>query len=210
MRVRKLTAAAIIGVAVGAAGLTACDTKVGQAAIVEGHRISESQVAKYLTPKAAAVPVQTQAGGTSTIAPRAYVLTTLIQARAYLRLLASTKGGTPSEGDIARVTQQALHGITVEQAAQQNDVRGYTLSFDRLWVRVQILGLALHNASQQGVDVGALIDKLVFPVTVNPRYGAWDKKILALSADSRAGVPDYLTLDGPASALAAPAPAPTG
>ena len=209
MVVRKLAVAAIIAVAVAACGLTACDTKVGKAAIVDGHRISESQVVRYLTPEAAAVSVQTQTGATGTIAPPAYVLNTLIQERVFLRMLASTKAGRPSEGEIAKATRQALGAVTVAQAAQRNGIHGFTSAFDKLWVRVQILGLGLRQAAQQGVDVNALIGRLHFRVTVNPRYGRWDNKILALSDLAVAGVPDFLSLDGVSSAPSAAAPAPT-
>lgn len=207
MRVRKLTAVAVAGAALALSALTGCDTKVGQAAIVDGHRITESQVAKYLTATAAAVPVQSQAGATTTIAPRAYVLNTLIDQRLYDRLLTSTKAGRPSEGDIAKATEQALAGVSVQQATEQSKILGYTAAFDRLWVRVQILGQVLQKDVAQGEDVRALLAKLHFAVTVNPRYGSWDAKILALSDGGAAGVPDFLRLVSPGPGTTASSPA---
>jgi len=209
VRVRTVSTvvAGALAAAVAVSGLTACETKVGVAAIVAGHRISESQVAKYLTTKAAAVSVRTQTGAAASVSPRAYVLNTLIDERLYDRLLSSA--GRPSEGDIARATEQALRGLSAQRATEQSGIRGFAVAFDRLWIRVQILRQTLLNAVQKGVDVRALIDKLNFPVTVNPRYGVWDKKLLGLSAAAGAGIPDYLKLDGSSPASTAPAAAPS-
>jgi len=98
------------------------------------------------------------------------------------------------------VTTQALNGATPAQVTEQSGVHGYTAEFDRLWVRVQILAQTLQNAAQKGVDLKTLIDKLRFPVSVNPRYGTWDKKILDLSTDAGAGIPDFLKIEGVSSA----------
>ncbi len=46
MRLRKLTAAALAVLAV--TGLTACKSKAGVAAVIDGHRISESDLSDYV------------------------------------------------------------------------------------------------------------------------------------------------------------------
>jgi hypothetical protein len=48
VRVRQL--AAVVAVIVAASTLTACTSKVGVAATVDGHRITESELGRYVTP----------------------------------------------------------------------------------------------------------------------------------------------------------------
>jgi hypothetical protein len=200
VRLRLLSAVAAAALAV--AGLSACRTNVGSAASADGHRIKESDVSKYLTADAAAVQVSDQQGNAFSVAPRVYVLNTLIDEALYAKLLATTPDGVPSTGEIAQVTEQTLQGQTVHQEAVKNKVVGYTAAFETRWVRTQILGQIINNKIQQGLDIQPIIQKLHFPVTVNPRYGEWDAKNFQLSTAADAGLPDFLTL--PSS----PAPAP--
>ena len=48
--VKPISLVAVAAVAV--LGLTGCDSKIGTAAVVGGHRVSDSDVSQYLTVKA--------------------------------------------------------------------------------------------------------------------------------------------------------------
>ncbi|MCU1656401.1 MAG: hypothetical protein JWO57_1057 [Pseudonocardiales bacterium] len=198
MRVRLLSVAAVGVLAVS--GLSACRTNVGAAAVVDGHRVSENDVAKYLATSAQAVKVQDQSGATISIPARTFVLNTLIDQQLYQRILQATPTGVPNEGAIASATQQGLNGSTVEKVADQAGLHGYPGAFARLWVRVQVLRNAISTDAQKGVNVQTVIDKLHFPVSVNPRYGAWDTKSLSLSTNPAASVPDFLKPTGTSTA----------
>lgn len=202
MRVRLLTAVAVAALAVTA--LSACTTKVGAAAIVDGNRISESEVTHYLTSRAEQVPTQNAAGGATTVSPRAYVLDTLINTELATRILAKTPAGIPPNNQILAAEQQSVTGSTVAAFVATFVRHGFTAGFGELLLRERALVVILQNRAQGGVNVTAIIKNLRFPVTVSPRYGSWNPTGLALDTAPTAGVPSFVTLDQPSAA------APTG
>jgi hypothetical protein len=204
--VRLRTLSAAIAATLVVAGLAGCRTNVGNAATVDGHPISESQVNAYLTPQAQPVALQTSAGSTVQVAPRSYVLENLIDDRLLVALLRLTPGGIPSASNIAKITSQGLNGKSPAQVARTAKIIGFTPSFYQLWVHNRVLGLVLNDYANRGVNVSALAKKLRFPVSVSPRYGAWDAKNLSLSSGASAGLPSFLELQptpAPAAAGAA-------
>jgi hypothetical protein len=205
--VRLRTLSAAIAATLVVAGLAGCRTNVGTAAIVDGHRISESHVNAYITPKAQPVPLQTSSnGGTVQVAPRSYVIENLIDDQLLVALLRLTPGGIPSASDIAKITSQGLNGKSPAQVAQSAKIIGFTQSFYQLWVHNRVLGLVLSDYANRGVNVSALVKKLRFPVSVSPRYGSWDAKNLSLASGAGAGLPSFLVLQptpAPAAAGAA-------
>lgn len=213
MIVRKLIAAAALAATALAVGeLTACDTKVGQAAVVDGHRISESDVAKYFTSQAEDFPDQDAAGNSTLIVPRVYVLNTLIHERLYAALLAKTPGGSPKPAALTKARAAVLAQSSEADVETQYKQHGYKAALVPVLIRVQTLLQILSDDAQQGVDVQGIVKKIQFPLSINPRYGTWDVKALRLSTAANAGVPGFVRLPAPASAStpAPSAPSPTG
>ncbi|MDT4893920.1 MAG: hypothetical protein QOE97_2955 [Pseudonocardiales bacterium] len=192
-------------------GLSACRSNVGLAAKINGHRITETDVTKYLTPNAEAVPQQDQnTGVTTTIPARTWVLRTLLETQLYTDVLARTPGGQPSQGAITAAQTALLNGTTVEQVAADYAKHGYQRSFASLYLRGQAIQQVLGTEIQNGtVDAQKLLAQLDLNVTVNPRYGAWDPKTLDLSGDPKAGLPNFLTLL-PGSTYSPASPSATG
>jgi hypothetical protein len=177
-----------------AASLSGCRTNVGMAATVDGHRISETDVNQFITAKAKPVQEQDSGGASITIAPRPFVLETLIDVRLLAKLLAGTPNGKPTESQIATATAKGLNGSTPRKVAEGAGLHGYTAAFYEQWVRSRVLGTVLNNEVQQGLDVRKVIAKVPFPVSVNPRYGTWDKTNLHLASDATAGLPGFVKL----------------
>jgi hypothetical protein len=196
-----LTVAAVAALAV--AGLSACRTNVGAAATIDGHRISESDVAKYLTSKAEGVPQQDANGANTTIPARSWVLRTLLNERLYGKLLAASPNGTPAAGAIADAKEQLLQGSSEEAVAKQYAEHGYQRAFGAVYLREAALEQILRTEIQNGLDVTKILDKLKLSIHVNPRYGQWNSKTYELSTAPGAGLPDFLKLTS--STAAAPA-----
>lgn len=172
-------------------GLTACRTNVGTAAVIDGHRVTESDVNQYLTPVAQPVTEQNQTGGSVQVSPRSFVVAQLINERLGFKIL----GAIPSVSHLTSAQldaqlQSQLAGKSVDQAAQTLGLHGYTTDFYKIVLRVQEIGSVLRNAQANGVDIGKAISSVTFPVSVSPRYGRWDSR--QLQFDSGATVPGYL------------------
>lgn len=199
-----LAAAAVLPFAL--VGLTACRTNVGTAATIDGHKISESDVAQYLTPNAEEIPEQDQTTGAVTPVPaRAWILRTLLDERLTTDLLAQSPGGAPSDADIAAAQQALLQGTPVSDVADQYAKHGYKRDFAQVYLRSQTLGQILAQKAQSGFDVRSAIDRLRPSVSVNPRYGSWNATTFQLQSDTKAGLPDFLTV-GPGATYTQGAP----
>ena len=165
--------------ALAAAGLAGCKTNVGTAAMVDGHRITESDVNNYVRPNSQPVPQQSASGATFTIAPRSFVLNELIYDRLGLKLISAVPQYahfTSAQLD-ARLAAD-LAGETPKKAAERLGLKGYPTRFYQVVLRVQELQKLIQGAVQAGADLATVIRHLDFPVSVNPRYGSWEKKNL--------------------------------
>jgi hypothetical protein len=215
VRVRKLTAvAALAGLALGVGGLTACDSKVGQAAIVDGHRISESDLGDYVTPAGASASVLAAASSANQhVYPKTEVVQLLVQQRLFERALAKN-GGVPSEGELAKLHDQAASTFLGTQLAgkqlddylaKQQGSYGYSARYAKLLLRtVELEGaLAVKIRARSLAELSAAVNKLHLRVQVNPRYGKWSPKTLSLGAPD-SDLPDFLKLKGAST----PAPSP--
>lgn len=189
MRRRFLITALAATLAV--AGLAGCRTNVGVAARVDGHRISESDVNGYLTPggvdKAVADEATSQGGQIS--APRSQVLQVLIQEQLFRKLLAK-RGIRPTQSDLAKVHDEAaaavlrtdLRGAALDAALDKRlPAFGIKKSFRPLLLRTQAMEYLFVKAA--GNQAQAELTKAHVPVSVSPRYGAWDPKTLQLGND---------------------------
>lgn len=191
MKLRR-TSAVLIGAALAVTGLGGCKTNVGTAAVIDGHRITESDVNRYLTADARPVSQQDPASGaTVQVSPRSFVVSELINEQLGVKILQAI----PSSRDITAAQLEAklhddLAGKSETQVAEQLGLHGYTTAFYHVILRVQEISGVLRNAQANGVDVSAAFAKISFPVSVSPRYGRWNAKELRFS--SGATTPGYL------------------
>jgi hypothetical protein len=189
--VKLPTLAALVASVLVVAGLAGCRTNVNTAAVIDGHRVTETEVNQYLTPNAQPVSERDQNGGTSQISPRSFVVAQLINERLGFKILAAI----PSVSDVTAAQldaqlQSDLAGKSVTEVAETLGLHGYTEDFYKIVLRVQELSGVLRNAQQNGVDVSKAINSVSFPVSVSPRYGRWDANNLQFS--SGVTVPGYL------------------
>jgi hypothetical protein len=184
-------------VAVAALALTAlagCRSNVGAAATVNGHRISESDVAQYLTADAQPIAGTNQAtGATVQTPPRSFVLSTLLDARLFDELLRATPHGAASAGDLAAAQAKVLNGAPVQQVSDGVARSGLTRSFATVYLRERSIEQLINDQVTAGVDVQALLNKMHVDVSVNPRYGTWDAKTFSVAATGRDGLPAFLS-----------------
>ncbi len=209
VRFRKIGACVVALLA--ASGLAACRTKAGAAAVVDGHRISQSDVNKYID--AGYVPASPSPGAQQQQAPRVIVLDTLIESRLMSRLLGSL-GSVPSDGDLHGLHDEAY---SVQLGAQQTGAdadaalnsaltkAGLKASFTDAFVQNLELKQAVIDKikAQRQADINAAVAKLGVKVSVSGRYGTWSAE--------QGSLVDYVPPAGvqlgtPAPASSAPAP----
>lgn len=221
MRFRNLTTvgAASVAAVLVLGALSACDSKVGQAAIVGGHRISESDLSGFVTsagPSAKVLSAAKAAG--QGVYPKTEVIQVLIQQQLFERTLAKN-GGVPSAGELATLHDRAaatflgtqLTGTKLDDYLQTTQSSyGYAGKYARTLLRTVELEAALAVAVKASslADVSKAVNKLQLDVSVNPRYGKWQPTTLTLGGPS-SSVPDFLQLGGASSASAAPTAPPS-
>jgi hypothetical protein len=194
VRVRKLAAAVATAVLV-VAGLSACDSNAGTAAVVDGHRITNSDVSKYVQPNAQ--PFDTQSGK---VVPRGLVLNTLIAQRLYEKALREN-GGMPSAAQLNEARRKVLQGGAESDLTKQIVASGFTASFEPVYIRTQALEQVLEDRAQQGADVKKITKSLGAHVKVSPEYGTWGEN--GLTDDPTQGQPPFVTFNSAATAAAA-------
>lgn len=196
----RLRAACIALVAMLALALLAgCGgSNVGIAAKVNGHVITESQLADYITPRAKGIDLS---GNPNDLAPpKSFVLYILIREQLYATLLRKT-GGMPSPGEISSLINSYIGNGTAQGAVEALGVHGYAPAFAQQVLRYRALGGVLDQRVRSGVQVSAAVKSLHFPVVINPRFGAWNAKKLAIITKPTAGLPGYLHLQSSFAAL---------
>jgi hypothetical protein len=211
----------IVTVAVAATlavtGLAGCRTNVGTAASVGGQRITESKVNGFLTPQG---PDKSTSQNGQTVSPRAQVLQVLVQEKVFERTLQSIRPdhSVPSAGQLAALhdaaanvlLQTSLTGAALDKALRQGlPHSGIKTSFADTYLRVQELEYSIIKAKRltRLPELLALIKKARVHVSVNPRYGTWDIKNLAVN--TAGSIPSYLSVQ-PGSGGAAQPTQPAG
>lgn len=209
MRVRRVAASAAVLLAL--AGLSACRTKTGAAAFVDGHRISQGDVSRYLLVGYTAP--STAPGQQPTEAPRVFALDTMIETRLLTALLGRSLGGVPTASDLNGLHDEALSVQLQLQAQGSAADQQVQAALVKTGVKGDFVSTFLHNLelkqavidkihAQSQSDIAAAIKKLGIRVSVNERYGTWSADNGALTEST----PDYLKL-GPDTPAATPAPA---
>jgi hypothetical protein len=189
-------------------GLSACsDTKVGTSAVVNGDKISDSEVSGYLTRNVA--PIQNSDGTTTN--PRQLVLSSLIQDKIFADLFAAN-GGVPSQSDLNKLESDALQGQTRQATLSSITSAGLEPKFLDLrlhTVEMQVLLTQKYSSTQ----LNSLLAKARQNVSVSAQYGSWDPTNLTLNPISAKQLPSGVTLDTPlpgdSSAAASAAPSPS-
>jgi hypothetical protein len=184
VRIRTLGVIAVIGCAVVA--LSACKSKIGAAAIVDGHTITETRISGLVSPTSKPF---TPSGSTSEIVPKAFALQTLIRTEIFTEQLDSI-GVHPTAAQELAAANTVLQGSS--EADQNKALVGYGFapSFGAIYTRQEALLQIVedHNSSDAAA---AKAQKFFtsFPVNINPRYGKWTASGLTLDT---AGPPDFL------------------
>ena len=198
---RILTAVVLAVLAMG--GLSACQTKVGQAAATNGATLSDSDLTSYL--KAGTGPYTDSSG--QRVVPKVLVLTTWIRTQ-LLNAAIAAHGGEATTSELNAANSAVQAGNSIDQAEKAYAKYGYTnkygdLLFDqtvRLVVLVERLAktddptkaLQLLSSGQAGNTIGATILATKTPVDLSPRYGTWDARSLSVNGSTKAGQPDFV------------------
>lgn len=181
--------------AVGCLSVTGCDTKVGTAAVVNGHRITESDVADLLA-SSPANPGQA----------RALALEWQIREQLFQAAFAKT-GGMPSElalkaehdKAISNVIGQNVSGSAADQTLQGLvGQTGLKPAFAGVVTRAFELELEYAkklNATQEAAVLADLVKQKI-AVSVNPRFGSWNTATFAFAGLGKSQLPAPLTLEG--------------
>jgi hypothetical protein len=189
LRVRTLVMLPVLAVA--GIGLTACDSKAGSAAVVNGSKISETTVNNYLTANAQAV---TSSDGSSTPA-RQFVLTVITRNAVFKRLLAAA-GGAPSDQDLAKAKATALT-VSDDELAANVTKSGFSANFTNEYILQVELQQIAGTRFSSAAALSSAITKSNLNVTISPRYGAWDASTLSVVSLGKKQLPNMLTLENP-------------
>lgn len=199
---RILTALLVTVLALGA--LTACRTKVGQAASVNGVTMSDSELSSFVQP--GATPYTDSNG--QRVVPKQLVLTTWVRTQ-LLDAAMEQKGGTPSTAELNQARAAVQTTGTVEQAEQAYAKQGFTNKFGDLvfdqYTRLVLLAQRVSRAtsatkafqllqSDQATNtaVSNAIRNTHARVDISPRYGRWDARTLSVSAQPTSGAPPFI------------------
>lgn len=199
----RLVGLAVVAVSatVLATGLSACSTKVGAAGVVDGTRISESDVNDYVVP-----------GGTNPPQAKSFVLTFLVKEKLYESYL-STRGGIPSDAQLASLHDSAVAGVlssslgTGAAADAQIDTvltnAGVKTSFRPTILRsAELETKAFADLGKSAADFFAAVRAADIKVSISPLYGSWNLDQQDVAA---ATAPNFLVPTPSSSASASPA-----
>jgi hypothetical protein len=181
----------------GAVALTACGAtaRPGAAAIVGDQRITTAALDSHLTAYRTALSAEAvQTGGSSTEGSGLvrHTLQLLVESRLVDDELAA-KGLTVTRAEVQQARAAAVQQTGSEQALQQVFLQQIGLApgdidtYFQMSVGEQKL-LAAEGGAGTGQSASAAITALLesaarqHPVTVNPRYGAWNPKAAAVGA----------------------------
>jgi hypothetical protein len=212
---RPLRALGVAAVAVlMVLGLSSCNTKVGQAAVVQGHRLSDSDLEGYLKPTAKAYTDSNNA----TVIPKLYVLENWIDDELFERTVES-RGGRVTAAELTKTRGLVLGSGSLSDVSTYYGKLGYTNRFVSLFLHEQqmivllVKRLAPNVAEAQiipALQSGRLTASLLaavrsakLKVSVSPRYGSWNASRLSLTQTRGAGLPSFIKfLPGDASGSA--------
>jgi hypothetical protein len=173
-------------------GLTGCDSKAGTAAVVSGHKISETQLSSYLRPDA---PPVRSSDGSSSIVAKTFALQYLVQNEVFSALLAAN-GSPVTEADLATAKTSVLHGGDEQVLTDQITKAGFTSKFEPVVLRNHELLTLLQAKLTSNQQATAAIAKLRQGVSISPRYGSWNQQSLSLVGVGKKQLPSVLSFEG--------------
>jgi hypothetical protein len=201
----KIRALALLPVVAAAGiGLSACDSKVGTAAVVSGEKISERTLNDYVTPNAA--PIQGSDG--SSIPARQFVLAALVRSVVFQRLLSVT-GPEPSAADLTAAKAKVLQGGTEAQLSHSITTSGLNASFTAEYLRQLEFLTILQTRVTNDAELAAAQKKAAVAVSISPRYGSWDATKLSVAPLSKKQLSPLVTIDGTLPGDVSPSPSPS-
>lgn len=195
MKLRTL--AALAALAVAGLGLTGCDSKAGTAAVVNGNRITETQLSDYLSPNAQPITGTNSDGSNYGIPARVFVLQYLIRNQVFPLLLTST--GTPvSEDKLNADRASAIASIAGDEATLQKQLAQFGLKprFEEVVVRNRELNDLISSKLTTQQQVTEALGKVKDVVSINPRFGSWDNSSLQIVDLGKKQLPSMLSFDG--------------
>lgn len=199
---RLLSVVALLAVALS--GLTACQTKVGQAAAVNGQTLSDSALTGYVQPGASPYVDQSN----TQVVPKLNALTNWIRNRLIEATIAQ-HGGPVTTQELNNAQSVVVQSGLPAQIKQANRSHGYTSKFyDLLTEQYTLLVVLIERLAKTGNAGQAFnilqsgrantafvnaINSAHVPIDLSKRYGTWDPNGLHLSTDPAAGSPDFVT-----------------
>jgi hypothetical protein len=203
--VKLRTIAALAALALAGLGLTGCDSKAGTVAVVNGSRISESQLSGYLAPNAQPITATTSDGSTISVPARVFVLQYLIRNQVFPLLLERT--GTPVNENQLSADRAAAIGGDEANLQKQIAAVGLKPKFEEVLLRDRELADLVGKKLTTQQQITDAVAKIKDVVTVNPRFGSWDQASLSIVDLSKKQLPSMLSFDG---TLPGDVKAPTG
>lgn len=204
MKLRVL-AAGVLAVA----ALAGCQSKIGQAAVVNGVRLSDSDVSTYVTKKA--VPFATSNGQ---ITPKVFAVESWIEMTLFEQTI-DKHGGSPTSAERTEYEGLTLGSTALPQLTKAYTEKGFTTAMRDVRIRTQTdFYILIHrlnpdlDSSQvvqaaqgsQANDAVKAVAAVAKQVSVSRRYGEWDPKTLTLSDSADAGLPSFVTFGSGATA----------
>lgn len=187
-RLRSLVVLPVL--ALGCLGLAGCDSKAGTAAVVDGHRISEKELSRYV--QAGAKPIQ---GGDGSSTPAKNIVLQYLVRNQVIPLLLTAAGATVTDAELEAGKAKVLAGTTEADLTSQVTAAGLSARFEPVLVRnrelLDVLNAKLTTAKQFNDALAKVKDK----VSISPRYGSWDAARLALLNLGKKQLPSVLSFD---------------
>ena len=202
MKCRRILTAITLAV-LAMTALSACQTKVGQAAAANGATLSDSDLNSYLQPGAGPYTDSSN----QRVVPKILILTTWIRTQ-LLNAAIAAHGGAATTSELNAANSAVQAGNSIDQAEKTYAKYGYTNKFGDLLfdqtVRIVVLverlsrnsdptrALQLLSSGQANNAIGSTIVATKAPVEVSPRYGVWDLRSLSVNGSGKAGAPDFV------------------
>lgn len=171
-------------------GLVGCESKAGTAAVVDGQRITEKDLSRYVPPNAQPIPGQ---GGTS-IPAKNFVLQFLVRNEVFPLLLAAA-GSPVTEAQLQAGKAAALQGTTERELTQQIVASGLSEQFEPVVLRNRQLIAVLQSKLTDDKQISDALAKIKDKVSINPRYGSWDLGSLSVKDLGKNQLPSVLSFD---------------
>jgi hypothetical protein len=175
----------------GCLGLVGCDSKAGTAAVVDGHRITEKDLSRYLP--ANARPIVSSDGSNSTPAKK-FVLQYLVRNQVFPLVLAAA-GAPVTEAQLQASKASVLGGTSEAELTQQLVTAGLKEQFEPVLLRNNEMLSLLRAKLTTQKQVDEALAKVKDKVSINPRYGSWDLASLTVVDLGKKQLPSVLSFD---------------